>query len=227
MKPILLSIVLFVCGLLCYAQQTPPTPPTPLSTTSVSVNSSTSNTYQHSVAKSEQEDENLSIAVSDSDDSYKFRASYASPYDQQVKETLINAFGKENINKKGSWLSWVFSPGNDEVYTIEFSSGHVKMKLDKTQAGNELQQKFTKTGELIKKILSGEENNREALILQRKSMRLQREAERMQQEAKRLSLQKRRNTKREEVKELREESDRLRNQVDSLRQEVKKLKEKP
>ncbi|MBW2962807.1 hypothetical protein [Mesonia aestuariivivens] len=221
MKLILLSIVLFVCGLFCRAQQASS------STTSTATNSSTSNSYKHSVANSEQKDENLSIAVSNSNDSYKFRASYASPYDQQVKETLIDAFGKERINKKGSWLSWVFSPSNDEIYTIEFSSGYLRMKLDKTQAGNELQQKFTDTGELIKKIISGELSNREDLILQRKSMRLEREAKRMQLEAKRLSLQERRNTKREEVKELREESDRLRKQVDSLDQEVKKLKEKP
>lgn len=225
MKTISLCTVLFICSLYVQAQQTPvpPTPPTTTSTTT----SSTSSSYARSVHKNDEEDSNLSIAVSDSDTNYKFRASYSENFDTQVKEILINQFGKENISKRGSWFSWIFSPENEEVYEIELSSGKLRMKLDKTQADSQLQEKFQQTGTIIKKLLSGEEVERKQLALERKTLHLQREAQRMQREAERLQREKQRNnraTQRNEVEELRAEADRLRTQVDSLRHEMDKLR---
>lgn len=221
MKTIILISVWLSCSWYIQAQQTP-IPPTNTSTTS-----SSSNSYSHSVHKDDQENANLSIAVSDSEDSYKFRASYSENFDAQVKEILVNRFGKENISKRGSWFSWIFSPDNEEVYEIELSFGKVRMKLDKTQADRRLQQKFRQTGELLKELLSGEEVNREQLALERKSLRLQREAERMGREAERLKQEEQRKDRlkqRNEVAELRKGAEELQKQVDSLQQEIEKLR---
>lgn len=158
MKPIILFTALFFLAVCVQAQETPepPKPPTPVH---MNTNSSSSSSYQHTVTNSEQQDANLSVAVSDSDGRYKFRASYSDSYDVQVKEILVSEFGKENISKRGSWFSWVFSPGENEVYSIELSSGKLRMKLNKTQTDDELEQKFIRTGETIKQMLSGEKVN--------------------------------------------------------------------
>ncbi|MAN26605.1 MAG: hypothetical protein CMH15_07460 [Mesonia sp.] len=221
MKTIILISVWLSCSMYIQAQQTP-VPPTNTSTTS-----SSSSSYSHNVQKDDQENSNLSIAVSDSEDSYKFRASYSENFDAQVKEILVNRFGKENISKRDSWFSWIFSPENKEVYEIELSSGKVRMKLDKTQADQQLQKKFKRTGEVLKELLSGKEVNRKQLALERKSLRLQREAERMKSEAQRLKREEQRKDRlkqRNEVAELRKGAEELQKQVDSLQQEIEKLR---
>ncbi|MDR6300990.1 hypothetical protein [Mesonia maritima] len=225
MKSIMLTTVFFMLSLFVSAQKTPQTPQPPTSVTT----SSTSSHYNHNVSGSKTGDSNLSISVSNSNTDYKFSASYSESYDKQVKEILINEFGKESIQKRDSWFSWIFSPGNDEVYSIELSSGKLKMKLDKTQADHQLEEKFTHTGQKIKNLLSGKQEDRNELRLEREAQQLKREAMRMKREADRLNRAEQRqdlDEKRNEVMELRKESERLHKQVDSLQNEIHRLREK-
>ncbi|MDT0294858.1 hypothetical protein ACFQ3R_00345 [Mesonia ostreae] len=226
MKTNFFTILLMSLGSLSFAQQTP-TPPTPPATsTTVSTSSSTSSNYVRSVSKGdEDQDGNLSIAISESDDSYKLRAKFPSKNDKALKDLLLNEFGEENFQKDGNDREWTLASDHDEVYSIKFSSGKLRMNLDKEQAANTLTEKFVRVGQDIKQLLSGDED-RKAEALQRKAEHLQREAERMQREAERLERRNERVRPDNDVHALKMKAEKLQKKVDSLQQELKKFKEK-
>ncbi|TVZ25828.1 hypothetical protein JM83_0759 [Gillisia sp. Hel_I_86] len=219
MKAIFLTSLLMSLGTLSFAQQTPKTP---TSSTTVSTSSSTSSNYIRSVSNSDtDEDGNLSIAISESDNSYKLSAKFSSKNDKALKDLLLNEFGKENLEKDGDKWEWKLSSAEDDVYSIKFSSGKLKMELDKEEAANTLIEKFVRTGKEINQLLSGEEDQK-AEALKRRAQHLQREAQRMQHEAERLG----KSSNKEEVSALKMKAERLQQKVDSLQKELRKIKKK-
>jgi len=224
MKTTILFISAFILSSLSFAQQTPTPPQTPNTSTSTS-STSTSSSYEHSVNDHKDENENLSIAVSESDDSYKLRAKFPAKNDAALKELLLNEFGKENLKRNGNDWEWTLASGNNEVYKIKLTSGKLRMELDKDQAASTLIEKFLKTGQEVKELLSGDENEK-AESLQRAANRLQRDAERMNMEAKRLEIREKRSQKRSEVRALKTKAETLQQKVDSLEQELEKLQKK-
>lgn len=226
MKTIFLTSLLMSLGALSFAQHTPTPTSTPPTSTTVSTSSSTNSNYIRSVSDNDGNNSgNLSIAISESDDTYKLRAKFSSKNDAALKDLLINEFGKENLQRDGNDWEWTLASADDEIYSIKFSSGKLRMELDKEQAANTLTEKFIRTGQEIKQLLSGE-NNQKAEALQRKAERLQRDAQRMQQEAERLEKRKARELPDNEVRALKVKAEKLQQKVDSLQQELKKLKEK-
>lgn len=225
MKTFFLTSLLMSLGALSFAQKTPTPPSTSATSATVSTSSSTNSNYARSVSDNGNDGGNLSIAISESDDTYKLRAKFPSKNDVSLKELLINEFGKENLQRDGKDWEWTLASAEDEIYSIKFSSGKLRMELDKEQAANTLTEKFIRTGQEIKQLLSGE-NNQKAEALQRKAERLQRDAQRMQHEAERLEKRKARELPDNEVRALKVKAKKLQQKVDSLQQELKKLKEK-
>lgn len=105
--------------------------------------------------KTVQKSSNIAVSVSESDSNYQFKAKYDNEYDEVIKELLVNRFGEESITEKNGWLSWIFSDSaKDEVYSIELTSGKVRIQLNKNLADRQLQQQIKNTGEEISEILS-------------------------------------------------------------------------
>lgn len=224
MKTIFLSSLLMSLGALSFSQKTP-TPPTPPTTsTTVSTSSSTSSNYVRSVSKDDEDKGgNLSIAISESNNSYKLRAKFPSKNDKALKDLLLDQFGEENLQKNGNDWEWQFASDDEEIYSIKFSSGKLKINLDKEQAANTLTEKFVRVGKQIKQLLSGDDN-RKAESLQRKAEHLQRDAERMQREADRLARQNNREHREKDVQALQKKAEKLQKKVDSLQQVIENLK---
>lgn len=221
MKTILLCSLLMSLGSLSFAQQTPTHPSTSTSSTTVSTSSSS----LHSVSDNDGNDvENLFIAINESDKSYKLQGEFSSKNDAAVKELLINEFGRENLQIDGYDWIWSLTSTSDEIYSIKFSTGKLRMELDKKQAVNTLTKKFIRTGQVIKELLSGE-NNQKSETVKLKTERLQREEQRMQLEA--ISLEKTATEfmKKTEVIALKKRTENLQQKVDSLMEVIKELRE--
>lgn len=227
MKTIFLTSLAMSLGAFCLAQPPPTSPPKPATSTTVSTSSSTSSNYVRSVSKSDQDmGGNLSIAISESDGTYKLRAKFPSKNDAALKELLINEFGKENLKRDGKNWIWTLASDNDEIYNIKFYSGKLRIELDKEHAANSLTEKFLRTGEEIQKLLSGgDDQDQKSEALQRKAEHLQRDAQRMQREAERLEKRDSQFMEKEEVIALKNKAKNLQQKVDSLQRVVKKLKE--
>lgn len=225
MKTIILTSLIMSLGSLSFAQQTQASPPTPTTSNTVSTSSSTNSNYVRTVSDNDGNDDgNLSIAISESDGSYKLRAKFPTRNNSVLKELLINEFGKEKVQHDGNDWAWTLASDNDEIYSIQFSSGKLGMELDKKQATNTLTEKFIRIGKEIKELISGEEDqNTEAL--EQKAERLQRDAERMQREAESLEKQIEQKFPDNEIKTLKLEVQKLQQKVDSLQQELIKHKE--
>lgn len=151
MKTIYLTSLLISLGSLSFAQQTPTPPKTPTTTTTVSTSSSST----HSILANDVE--NLFISVIETDKSYKLKAKFQPKYDAALKEILMNEFGRENLQIDGNEWIWLLASDSDEIYSIKFSSGKLRMKLDKKQATNTLTEKFIYTGEKVEQLLSDKE----------------------------------------------------------------------
>lgn len=155
MKIIFLSSLFISLGTSSFAQQIQTTPSTPITSTTVSTSSSTNSNYVVSVSNGDRDDKgNLSIAISETDDSYKLRASFSSKYDAVIKDLLLNKFGSENPEGEGAEFEWTLEGSEEEVYNVKFSSGKIRMELDKEQAAGTLIEKFVITGQEIKEFLS-------------------------------------------------------------------------
>ncbi len=222
MKTIFFTSLILSLTALSFAQQTPTLPTPPATSTSVSISSSSSSNYASSVSDDEQGG-NLSIAISESNNSYKLRAKFPSKNDKALKDLLLDEFGEENLQKDGNDWEWQFASDDEEIYSIKFSSGKLKINLDKKQAANTLTEKFVRIGNQIKQLLSGDDN-RKAKSLQRKAEHLQRDAERMQREAERLARQNNREHKEKDVQALQKKTEKLQKKVDSLQQVIENLK---
>ena len=225
MKIIFLTILVMSLGTLSFAQQRQKYPSTPTTSTKTSTSSSTNSNYLRTVSDNNGNDDgNLSIAISESDGSYKLRAKFPAKNDLALKELLINEFGKENAQLDGNDWEWTLASDSDEIYSIKFSSGKLEMELDKEQATQTLTEKFIRIGKEIKELISGEEDqNTEALEL--KAERLQKDAQRMQREAENLEKQIEQKFPNNEVKALKLKVQELQQKVDSLQQELNKHKE--
>lgn len=159
MKTILLSSLFMSLGTLSLAQQTQTTPSTPITSTTVRTSSSTNSNYVLSVSNGDGDyKENLSLAINESNDSYKLRAKFPSKNDAALRDLLFDKFGDDNLKREDGDSKWTLTSVDDEIYSVTFASGKIQMELDKEQAARTLIEKFVKTGQEIKELLSGEEN---------------------------------------------------------------------
>lgn len=217
MKTIFLTSLLMSTFALSFAQRTPTS-----TSNTVSTSSSTSS-YVRSVSDNE-DGENLSISINETDILYKLRAKFSTKNDASLKELLINEFGEENLHRDGKNLIWTLATASDEIYKINFTSGQLLIELDKVHAAKTLTEKFIRNGQEIKELLSGEDDQKTE-ALQIKADQLQRDAQRMQVEAERLEKRKEQDNSDNEVKALKLKAEKLQQKVDSLLREMKRIKE--
>lgn len=156
MKTSFITLLLMGFGSLIFAQETPVPPKTPTTSKTVSTSSSSSNYVKTVLDDEDGGGKNLSVAISESDNTYKLRAKFNSKHDAAIKELLLEEFGEENLQKAGTDWKWKLASGKNEVYVIKFSSGSLKMELDKLQASNSLTEKFVGAVQKIEVLISKE-----------------------------------------------------------------------
>ncbi|ADY30161.1 hypothetical protein [Cellulophaga lytica] len=174
-------IILFLLGSTVLAQ-TIPTPPKPPTT-----HTSSSSSMSYSKTSSDNQGGNISIAISNTNDSYKFKAKFPEERYVEIVSVLKNELESKKMTKSGSTYSWVSNANGNEVYNVNLNSKKLTMSLDKSIASDALITKFEALGKTLKTVISGnDETKREAEELQREADRLLRDAERMKREAARI-----------------------------------------
>ncbi|WP_026449587.1 hypothetical protein [Aequorivita capsosiphonis] len=225
MKTTFLTFLVLGLGALSFAQETPIPPKTPTTSTTVSTSTSSSSNYVKTVLDDKDGGvNNLNVAISETDNTYKLRAKFNSKNDSALKEFLLDKFGEENLKKDGSNWKWKLESGKNEVYVIKFSSGSLKMELDKSQASNSLTEKFVDAGEEIKELIS-EDYIEQSEGLQRKADRLQKVSDKLRRKAERSENRNNRELSDHKAQALKAKSEILQRKVDSLQNELRKLKE--
>lgn len=224
MKIFFLFHLLMSMSALSFAQQKPSSSPNP--TARVHSSSSTTSTYEHSISHSDENNKNnLSITISESKNFYKLQTTFPKENDSILRYFLLNEFGKENLKRDGMDWEWTLVSDGEEIYSINFTSGKLRMNLDKEQAATTLNEKFVHAGQQIKQLLSDEDNHQQSDVLERKVERLQRDAQRMEREAARLERKDVQISKKADVRALKMKAESLQQKVDSLQRVIQKLKE--
>ena len=162
--------------------QTVPTPPTPPVTHTTS-----SSTVSYSSTNSDDYSGNVSIAISNTNRSYKFKAKFPSKRYTDLLSILKNELESKKMVKSGNSYTWISNADDNEVYNVEFTSKKLTIFLDKNVASATLIHKFEALGKTLKTAITGNsDTKREAEELQREADKLLRDAERMQREATRI-----------------------------------------
>ena len=174
-------IILFLLGNTVLAQ-TIPTPPKPPTT-----HTTNSSSTIYSSTSSDNRGGSISIAISNTNDNYKFKAKFPAERYAEIVSVLKNELESKKMTKSGSTYSWVSNTDGNQVYNVNLNSKKLSMFLDKSIASDALINKFEALGKTLKTVISGnDETKREAEELQREADRLLRDAERMKREAARI-----------------------------------------
>ncbi|SHG77632.1 hypothetical protein [Winogradskyella jejuensis] len=164
------------------AQSTPPTPPTP-------PNQSSGTSYSISIENDDDETHNSSVSISESDDNYKFRASYHKSKNEGVKQILLNKLGKDGLKVNGNTYLWSQSESGDEVFECKLTNGKVRIYLDLEFASDKFLTKLKNMGQDLKYYISGsskeEEQAKKVERAKRDMERAQRDLERAQRDLER------------------------------------------
>lgn len=148
-----------------------------LSNAKTSVVSTTTYTWTDSNNSSRDGHENINISISQSEDNYHLAANFAGDQYIQLKEILLNKFGKEDIENNGIY-DWKLGSNAEEAYKIKLTPKTLRMNLNKSLSSLSLQEKFISTGNDIMTSLSGNRNI--------STEKLKRMAERMRKEARQI-----------------------------------------
>jgi hypothetical protein len=179
-KIIKTATCLIVLGMVTVQAQTPP--PTPPKTPSIMIS------YSETAHDSRLQTTKTSVSISDSDDSYSFRAKFSSQRFNDVKELLENEMNKKNYSFEKGKHQWKLETNNQEIYEVSLSKTRLNMFLDKDLASDNLAEKFKNLGLTLRSVISGKDPNEDAIERQkREADKLTRDAQRMLREAERLN----------------------------------------
>ncbi|QNK76748.1 hypothetical protein H7F37_11515 [Winogradskyella sp. PAMC22761] len=166
--------------------QTAPNPPTPPTTMSVSTNISRS----ISVEENNDVQHSSSISVSNSDDTYKFRARYDNSKNEGIKALVLKQLGKDNLLISGKTYLWTIEKDNNKTFECKLNKGNIKIFVNKNKVSHSFQNKIIKLGKDLKNYISGTDRDKEEAKqnlekAKRELEKAQQELERAEQAAKR------------------------------------------
>ncbi|MBO6605457.1 hypothetical protein [Psychroserpens sp.] len=188
MRSIFITVLVITFGLLnLNAQGTPeppatPEPPKTTSGTSYSISVDNDNDYKS----------NSSVSIKNTNDYYKFRASFDASKNGKLEEFLRNNLGEDNLKISGSSYVWTTSANGDEIFECKLTMGHLRIYLDRNASNSKLYNKIKDLGETLKAEISGKSSRygqtnvtRELEKAERELARAKRELKRVEREAKR------------------------------------------
>ncbi|WP_299115457.1 hypothetical protein [uncultured Winogradskyella sp.] len=182
-RTVCLMFIMALFSTLSLSAQTTPEPPTPPSVTS----SGTS--YSITIDNDDDETLNSSVSISQSDDTYKFRASYHKSKNQGVKQILLDKLGREGLKVNGNTYLWSESKNGDEVFECKLTSGKLRIYLDLESTSDKFLAKLKNMGQDLKYYISGsskeEEQAKKVERAKRDMERAQRDLERAQRDLER------------------------------------------
>ncbi|WP_179317104.1 hypothetical protein [Winogradskyella undariae] len=166
--------------------QTAPNPPTPPTTMSVSTNISRS----ISVEENNDVQHSSSISVSNSDDTYKFRARYDNSKNEGIKALVLKQLGKDNLLISGKTYLWTIEKDNNKTFECKLNKGNIKIFVNKNKVSHSFQNKIIELGKDLKNYISGTDTDKEEAKqnlekAKRELEKAQQELERAEQAAKR------------------------------------------
>lgn len=184
-KDICLTALVFLFSLtVVNAQSNPPKPPT---VSSVSATSGTS--YSISIENDDDKAHNSSVSISESDDTYKFRASYHKSKNDGVKQILLDKLGEKGLQIKGNTYLWSETESGDDIFECKLTSGKLRIYLDRQFASDKFLNKLKNIGQDLKYYISGSSKDKEQAKkverAKRDMERAQRDLERAQRELER------------------------------------------
>ena len=137
--------------------QTAPNPPTPPTTMSVSTNISRS----ISVEENNDVQHSSSISVSNSDDTYKFRARYDNSKNEGIKALVLKQLGKDNLLISGKTYLWTIEKDNNKTFECKLNKGNIKIFVNKNKVSHSFQNKIIELGKDLKNYISGTDTDKE------------------------------------------------------------------
>lgn len=166
------------------APEPPATPEPPRTTTGTS--------YSISVDNDTDEKSNSSVSIKNTNDYYKFRASFHADKNSLLQETLVKELGREHLKINGNTYTWITEQDGDEIFECKLTKGHLRIYLDRNAASSKFFNAIKELGEDLKAQISGKASNyseakvkRELEKAERELARAQRELKRAEREAKR------------------------------------------
>lgn len=178
MKDIILTLLTGVfCVLSLRAQEAPKPPLTPKSTSEVK-------SYSIRISDdSDGEDENTSVTITQSDDVYKFRASFSDKKNDELKTVLIERLGNTYLINKGDKYEWKKrTDDGDESFECKLTDGKLKIFVDKNAEEDLFFVKVMEIGEELNQIISGDHGERDMEQIQRDLSRAKEDIKRAEQE---------------------------------------------
>ncbi|RNC88243.1 MAG: hypothetical protein ED556_03400 [Winogradskyella sp.] len=177
-KGIYFTAIALLFVMLSSNAQSAPEPPLPPETPKTT----TSKSYSVSIENDDDEATNSSVSISQSDDAYKFRASYHKSKNEGVKKLLLEKLGKKGLKVSGSTYTWSDNSGGDDVFECKLTNGRLRMYLDLDYASDTFSNKIKILGQDLKYFISGSSKEKEDA---KKLARAQRELERAQRDLER------------------------------------------
>jgi len=176
----LILVLTFVFSFGILAQTTPRTPKTPKNHTTSNTTSSAS--YSIHIDDDDDFTRSSSVSVKNSDNSYKFRASFHNSKTEKAKKLIIDKLGKENLKIKGNTYTWRRKGKGDTVFECTLSKGYIRIYLSKDDVSTGFYHKIDALGEELKYAISGANSKTNA---KRDSDRAKRDLERAQRDLER------------------------------------------
>lgn len=129
-------------------------------------------------------DENMYFSTSDSDDTYKVKASFPERKTTKIRAYLNEELGKENKKVSGSKELWKVEYNGDMGYEVKVDDGSLRIFVDKELVSSSMFNKLKILTKNIKSYTSGKQDKeREEEKSKREEERLDREAEALIREA--------------------------------------------
>ena len=186
-RTVCLMFMLALCLTLSLNAQTTPEPPTPPK--APATNSSSGTSYSITIENDDDKQHNSSVSISESDDTYKFRASYHKSKNQGVKQILLDKLGRQGLKVSGNTYLWSENENGDEVFECKLTSGKLRIYLDLESSSDKFLAKLKNMGQDLKYYISGsskeEEQAKKVERAKRDMERAQRDLERAQRDLER------------------------------------------
>lgn len=176
-----LVVALFALGLFSVnAQNTPEPPATP-----EPPKTTTGTSYSVSVDNDKDETSNSSVSIKNTNDYYKFRASFHESKNGKLFETLVNSLGRDNLEISGSSYIWTSTQNGDDIFECKLSKGHLRIYLDRNASSAKFYESIKTLGEDLKSQISGKTTKYGRSNVNRELARAKQELKRAKREAKR------------------------------------------
>jgi hypothetical protein len=174
MKTLILALVATVVfGVNALAQSAPSTPQTPQTT------SKSNKKYSYSLHSDDDESTNSSVSITESEDSYRFKARFHKSRYEAVSSFLLDNLDKDGLTQNGKTYEW--SHGDDS-FSCKLTGTSLKMYLDYDSKSPTFVSHIKKIGNELKHLISGTSAKKMAL---QNAKRAQQDLERAQKDLER------------------------------------------